>query len=53
MPDTEYDYDVKEYRDVPYHDILSYFICSIVFVYLSLLFVKRSRRAELRHALKN
>jgi hypothetical protein len=52
MLETEYDYDFKEYREIPYHDILSYVICSLVFFCLSILFVKRSKRAVLRHAIK-
>jgi hypothetical protein len=52
MLETEYDYNFKEYRDVPYHEIFSYLICSLVFFCLSILFVKRSKRAVLRHALK-
>jgi hypothetical protein len=52
MQETEYDYDFKEYRDVPYHEIFSYIVCSLVFVCLSIQFVKRSKRAVLRHALK-
>jgi hypothetical protein len=50
--ETEYDYEFKEYRDIPYYEILSYFICSITFVTLSLLFIKRRNRSILRHALK-
>ena len=50
--ETEYDYEFKEYRDIPYYEILSYFICSITFVTLSLLFIKRRNRSILRHALR-
>lgn len=50
--ETDYDYDFKEYRDIPYYEIFSYLICSLTFICLSLLFIKRKNRSILRHALK-
>ena len=49
--ETEYDYDFKEYRDIPYYENFSYLICSLTFVVLSLLFIKRKKRSILGHAL--